>query len=312
MNETVIPDRSFRAVTDEARQSGGFCHELAHHALAYLPQGGAAGRHLVVSFGNLTTSQTGGEQHPWGQHLLQGQGWSVLGVINNRNDWYRDAELIAALETLRDEGFFKRFDRVSFYGASMGGFGALTFSRLAPGAHVVAFAPQSTLDPSRVPFEDRYAAAALKGDWSLPYGDAAYSTRDLASAEIFYDPFIAQDKAHAERLTAPQVRFHQLRHFGHKLPFVLLKLRLLKEVSLHALTGDLSDRWLARALRVRHQYVYYTTLMLTNAHARGHDALAMRGTDLALRQTDHWKLRKLRKSLRTTTGDSEARVATRP
>ncbi|WP_339107096.1 hypothetical protein [Thioclava sp. GXIMD4216] len=310
MNDVTPIHRSFTDITAEAEQQGGFCHELAHHALAYLPQSGVEGQHLVVSFGNLSTNRIEGEQHPWGHHLLRKQGWSILGLINKRNDWYRDPDLIAALETLRAEGLFRRFERVTFYGASMGGFGAFTFSRLSPGAHVVAFAPQSTLDTSIAPFETRYRYARKITDWTLPYGDAAEAVGDLASAHLFFDPFEPQDKAHAARLSGPTVQLHRLRHFGHKVPPVLLKLRLLTEVSLRALRGDISDQWLAQALRVRHKSVLYNELMLKNAKERGHYQMGLWAADLALQHEQHWKLKQMRKALRI--GRRDARQATLP
>ena len=43
------------------------------------------------------------------------------------------------LANLVAEGFFDRFDKVLFVGASMGGFGALNYASVVPGATVLAF-----------------------------------------------------------------------------------------------------------------------------------------------------------------------------
>ncbi len=154
-----------------AATRGAFFLELPNHVITYLP---GTGQRLVVSWDNLAAFRDGGDlREPWGQTFLQAQGWDVMGVMIKRKDWYRDADLIAALESLRDDGLFRRFPAVSMYGSSMGAFAALAFAPVAPGCTVLAFAPQTSLDPAVVPFEGRYPAALRITDWSLPYSDAA-------------------------------------------------------------------------------------------------------------------------------------------
>ena len=83
-------------------------------------------------------------------------GCSVLGVMCRSRNWFRDVSVHDGFERLRDSGFFDQFDDVLFYGASQGGFGALTYSRCAPGSSVLAIAPQTTLDRRVLPNEDRW------------------------------------------------------------------------------------------------------------------------------------------------------------
>ena len=47
-------------------------------------------------------------------------------------------------------------------GATMGGYAALAFAPLVPGARVLAVAPQSTLAPGRVPGETRWKWTASR------------------------------------------------------------------------------------------------------------------------------------------------------
>ena len=42
--------------------------------------------------------------------------------------WYRDETVHDFFDRLRDQGFFRQFDRVVFYGTSMGGYAACAFS----------------------------------------------------------------------------------------------------------------------------------------------------------------------------------------
>ena len=58
-----------------------------------------------------------------------------------RNPAKMSAPALAMLDELRDSGFFARFRRVIFYGASMGGYAAAAFSSAAPGATVILISP---------------------------------------------------------------------------------------------------------------------------------------------------------------------------
>jgi len=108
---------------------------------------------LVVSFDNLSSVRDPAlDRGPWGYEFVRKAGWSQLGILAFRPDWFRDPALFAYLEGLRDSGFFARFRDVAFMGTSMGGYGACAFSSLAPGCTVIAFSPQSTLDERLVPW----------------------------------------------------------------------------------------------------------------------------------------------------------------
>ncbi|OCX67117.1 hypothetical protein BFP70_02845 [Thioclava sp. SK-1] len=307
MADTTAPP-CFKDVTAKAKRDGGFCLEMAHHALAYLPGNGAAGKNLVVTFGNLATYRAGGPQWPWAYKLLAEQGWSVLGVINQRGDWWRDRALLTALTRLRNAGFYDRFLRVSTYGASMGGYGALAFGAVIPNAHAVCFAPQSSLDPCDVPFETRYTRGFEKGDWSLPFSDAASALPHLRRATIFYDPFQQLDKAHINRLRGPNVTLYPLRHIGHVMPPILKRMGVLKSVAIRALSETLTRQELAQMMRARRNLGRYHEMMLHNALARGHFDLGINAIDHTRRELfDHWRVKGMRRKLREGRMDAKQR-----
>lgn len=62
-------------------------------------------------------------------------------------------------DRLHNEQFLEQFENVVFYGASMGGYGASVFSAAAPGSKVIMISPQATIDPKKVPWENRYPKA---------------------------------------------------------------------------------------------------------------------------------------------------------
>lgn len=278
-----------------AATKGAFFLELPNHVITYLP---GQGQRLIVSWDNLAAFRDGGDlREPWGQTFLMAQGWDVMGVMIKRKDWYRDADLIAALESLRDDGLFRRFPAVSMYGSSMGGFAGLAFAPLSPGCTVLAFAPQTSLDPAIVPFEARYPAAIRATDWSLPYSDAAIGAASAGRAYIAYDPHTLEDRLHAERLSGDHIIRLPMRYMGHKLPPALMKMKALKPVSLAALAGELTATSFAQTLRARREAMPWVIDLLTRAGERGHARLALPVADRLLAQSPHWKLRHARRAL---------------
>ena len=148
----------------------GFLQKLERHSFLFHQRDAAR---LVVSFDNIANvNDLSFAREPWGWKFFRDEGWSHLGVFARTKAWYRDPEIIAYFEDKAREGFFERFDQVVFAGASMGGFGALVFSSVAPGSTVIAFNPQTTLDERIVPWETRYRYGRVQ-NWDLPFGDAA-------------------------------------------------------------------------------------------------------------------------------------------
>ncbi len=278
-----------------AAETGGFVLDLPHHVLTWLP--GREDR-LVVSFDNLASLRETQDRQAWGQKFLLDRGFGVLGVQVRRKDWFRDAALISALEGLRDDGFFRRAGAVSMYGASMGGFAALAFAPLAPGCTVLAFAPQRSLSPALCPFETRYRHARSQTDWTLPYSDAAQGVGAAGRAYLAYDPHLPEDRLHAAALTGPNVLPLPMPHLGHKLPPALLKMGLLKDLSLAALEGRLHPAEFARMMRARRRSVPWLTDLLQRARARGHLHSGLRLADRLIAENPHWRLRQARRDLK--------------
>ena len=293
---------AFAHLRQLADSRGGFCQELTNHVLAYLP---GAGRRLVVTFDNLISAKTPGNRMPWGQDFLAAQGWDVLGVMVKQSDWFRQDDLFDLLEELRDAGFFAQFSAVTFYGASMGGYGAATFAGLAPGCTVVAFAPQSSLNAEIAPFEKRYRYARSHTDWTGRYADAAEGLRAAGQAYILYDPMEPTDSAHVARMTGPNVTLLPMRHSGHKLPPALMRMNILKPVIIPAIEGKLTPAAFHQLHRARRQSVPWLTGLLGNAEKRGHFGLGLRLADRLLAETPHAKLKAARRSLR------DAKIAAR-
>lgn len=227
---------------------------------------------LMVTFDNLASVGQYDPPQPWLHGRCAAEGVSILGLMAKRKDWYRNPDAAAHLAALAQAGFFKGFRRVIFAGASMGGFAALTLAPLVPGAVVLAFSPQSTLARARVPFDKRYRYAQKAWDWQSPaHLDAAEA--DLGEVWLAYDPFVAEDKAHAARIKARDLRQFHLDHMGHRAIRMMRTGDALQVLLRQVISGAPDPAALARALRGRRQDLQWQRALMAAAEARGHVAL---------------------------------------
>ena len=251
----------------------GFLHKFDTHAVGYVEQDR---RQLVVTFDNLAEmGDTSLMRGPWSYDFFAERGCSVMGVMARRGIWFRDPALISYLASLSKGGFFKQFERVLFTGNSMGGFGALAFSRLAPGADVLAFSPQTSLDKALVPWETRFEKS-WSADWTLPHSDAAEGLESAGAVTVIYDPVFELDKRHVDRITAPNVTKLTAWYASHKSPVFLRRLDMLREVSEAALERALTPELFYASYRRRKDTPWYRNALKDHADRTGHGALATR------------------------------------
>lgn len=119
--------------------------------------------------------------------------FAPLATRPRADDWYRGRDLLEWFAGPVYRGILGDYGAHSFYGVSMGGYGACAFCAPAPGVTVVAFVPQSTLDPAKVPWERRYVQGMAQ-DWTGPWADAQESIGTASRAVVVYDPFDGTDR----------------------------------------------------------------------------------------------------------------------
>lgn len=271
----------------------GFFRENGQHSFLFMPRD----RTLVVTFDNLDIAMhKRTDRRPWGFSFIEKQGWSMLGVMANGWTWYRDPWVWGEFDRLAAEGFFKGFDRVVFYGASMGGYAACAFVPACPGADVLAISPQSTLNKALVPWETRYSTAWGK-DFSGRYGDAAQTLASAGRAMILYDPYETLDAGHVDRLTGGNVTKLRAPLMGHRLGSSLSQMGILTPVTLAALDGTLDEGDFYRLLRKRRDFPRYQRELFRKAVKRGRRGLARRVGDWVLARGDHRFIRLALKDL---------------
>ena len=262
--------------------------EGAGHSFLHVARGDT----LVVTFDNLDLAmEKRADRRPWGFSFIERQGWSMLGVMADGWTWYRDPWVSAQFDDLAATGFFARFRRTVFYGASMGGYAACAFAPACPGADVFAISPQSTLDRRLVPWETRYRTAWGR-DFTGSYGDAAEVSRAAGRVTLLYDPLEPLDAAHAARFRHPNVRHLRAPMLGHRLGSSLQQMGILAPIALGALAGTLEEGEFHRLLRARKAFPRYQKELFNRAVAKGHPELARRMARWVLTRGDNRGIRK--------------------
>ncbi|WP_138933568.1 hypothetical protein [Roseovarius arcticus] len=231
---------------------------------------------LVVTFDNLSAvNNLSPQRAPWAYKVLRQQGCAHLGVLAHRKDWFREPNLIAEMEAMRDQGLFRGYKNVIFTGTSMGGFAALAFSSLSPGARVLAFSPQSTLDEDIVPWETRFSMGRLR-NWRLPFSDAAFEIEPAEQVVVISDPNFDLDQRHVDRLTTPNVIKLKAWYSGHFSPVFLNRADLLKPVMTKMIEGTLTEDVFYRLYRGRRKLPWYKRSLEETLVQKGHKELALR------------------------------------
>ncbi|MGI3170817.1 hypothetical protein ACRARG_16830 [Pseudooceanicola sp. C21-150M6] len=263
----------FRKCALEVERNGWY-RQLDRHFVAFRQRG----PRLVVTFDNMKSRDMPGPRYPWGWSFVEAKGASHLGIcMSRRNDWFRHPSLFDLFDELQQQDFFRDFDDVVFYGSSMGGYGALAFAAAAPGSRVVAFVPQTTLCPTLVPFETRFANGRKRGDYEdRRYVDGRDGALAASHVSIFYDPYHAPDQKHVERLAPANLTLFRAPFMGHKVPRVLRLMGNLRNISSAALENQLTEADFRAELRGRKEKYYFVKRLLNEALERGHDDLVAR------------------------------------
>ena len=232
---------------------------------------------LAVTFDNLSSIGEYDPPQPWLRWRVEKAGVSLLGIMATRKDWYRNPDTAALITALREAGLFSRFRRVVFIGASMGGFAALAYLPLVPGAAALAFSPQSTLARNLARFDRRYRYAARKWDWSSPdHLDAAEAGCSGAEVTLVYDPYVTEDRAHALRIAGPGVRHLPVPLTGHRAIRMIKEIGGLQDLIEGVLSGTLDIPAFYRTFRARRGKAAWQRALIARLRDRGRAALVDR------------------------------------
>ncbi|MBQ1203671.1 MAG: glycosyltransferase family 2 protein [Loktanella sp.] len=298
--ETGIEPR-FGQARDHAIKNKGFFWEGPENALYFEP----VGKKLVVTFDNIHVVREDQPRWPWGYEFITKKlGCSVLGVMASKRNWFRQQFVHDSFDLLRDSGFFAQFEEILFYGASMGGFGALIYAKAAPGARILAIAPQSTLDRRILPDDNRWGWTA-RLDWDGRYADAAEGTATAKDVLLFADPYFAPDVAQMARFSGDNIRRFHMPFFGHQLPNALVNMGILAPIVTEILDGEFTKKRFYQLMRARRDLPRYQHDLLMKAEEKNHPKLAIQVCEYTLKKRNAQNIRRSLERLRARVAQSE-------
>ncbi|WP_108482424.1 hypothetical protein [Oceaniglobus ichthyenteri] len=203
---------------------------------------------LLVSFETETGSMPLSERPSRFADLADEMDWSTLTLISKGDTWFRDAEVINFFDALVDGTLLDQFDDVLFYGQGSGGHGALSFALTAPGARVLALAPHMGFGMPGAPIDTRFSPPDTM-DFAERYAVIPENLATARAVWLLHDPNQPQDRAHSEAISPANALM--CRNMGSDIETGLTELRLLDEMVVRAMEGDLDQIEFYRALRVR-------------------------------------------------------------
>lgn len=276
------------AIMDEIGAEAGYFEALGEKHSAFFSDMGPV---LLVSFESLSAVRgAGGGQMPLAYQIAAPRGWSSLTIIAHENRWFRDAAVYGFFDRLIDDAFFEDFDRVVFYGAGMGGYGAAAFSVAAPGCTVLALAPQATLDPDAAEWDRRFLKAR-RLDFSDRFGFAPDMVEGCTRAFLVYDPAQQVDAVHAAMFRGPQVVKLRARHIGRDPQAELARLNVLRPLIDAACTGTLNANRFYHLWRARRASAPYLGRLIARIQGMDRPARLLKALRLANEQVEHPQLK---------------------
>lgn len=205
----------------------------------------------------------------WGSEALRKRRISTLCVKPKIPDWYLKPDLAEAFVSLRP--WLAGFTRVIAYGGSMGGFGALTYADTMGATDVVAMNPQSTMNPTLVPWETRFKAAP-RGEFVGRFGDAKENFVNTPRVFILVDRYFAPDWGHVSRLHPGSYTALNVPYLQHGLPTALAKMGVLSWMIQSFANDTFTEAAFYSRIRARRQSRRYIRTMhqLTQGKLRRH------------------------------------------
>ena len=175
----------------------------------------------------------------FGQLFFTKRGYSTLCFISARPHWWQVTDIFDALtEAVKVTG---RFKKIVCYGSSMGAYGALMFSGRLEATHVIAAAPQFSIDVTKAPFEHRWPHHAKNIDFF--YDDMNENIASSAEKYIIYD-YMTIDKKHVDMIKSENIIRIGLPLIGHAPLASLSHLDLLKD----SILDIINERFVASQL----------------------------------------------------------------
>jgi hypothetical protein len=165
---------------------------------------------LIITFSHMEFAKT--NRIFWGDTLLDRLGFTSLGIVCKRDNWYPSS--LRTLEPHFAEILSNYTERLC-YGFSMGGYGAIKYSRLFQATHVLALSPQYSIDPKDLdgatPWFSGHLSQISEPSMSIKSSEIA------GSVGIIFDPYESHDEYAVRKINAISPHIYRLpvSHVGH-------------------------------------------------------------------------------------------------
>ena len=174
-------------------------------------------------------------QDAFGTPFFNTHNISFVGVVPGQNCWYQHQEIEIALSYVAAE----IGSRIAFgYGSSMGAYAVLNFANILGLDCGLVLAPQFSISPKLAKFETRWREEAEAIEFQFDLINTISST---ARITMVYDNSNLLDAAHIELIRGhfPCSRFLPIESSGHEVIRWLSKKRILRDLILGSLSGEL-------------------------------------------------------------------------
>lgn len=151
---------------------------------------------LIVTFDHWERGKTGFSEAR-ATKLIFEAGCAELSIRTAQNDWFVSDELEAIFAAA--SGVARDYEHVVNYGSSMGGFGALLFSRATNAREIYSISPQYSIDRTICGFETRWMAEAAS---LARHVDPADVGNPGVTGMVVFDPHVELDRLQAEKVLA--------------------------------------------------------------------------------------------------------------
>ncbi len=210
--------------------------------------------------------RTGFAEQFLGEHRID-----AIHIITSENDWYQYADMLDVFARICE--LTAGYDKVVAYGSSMGGYAAIRFGRLVGAKLALALSPQFSIDPLRVPFENRWNDSTR-----IMFRHEANPPPFVDTAIILYDKNDL-DARHVD-LFRPHTKVIDvgLLNCGHPCSGFLVELDLLQKSVMEVARGTFDAAMLEREGRRRRKEAgqFYLTLCRRSRNPRRRLELAER------------------------------------
>lgn len=169
----------------------------------------------------------------FGEAFLNKNGFDAICFVSKRSHWWQVPEIRSALSAART--IRNMYCSAGSYGVSMGGYGALLFSKDLNVDRVVAINPQFSIDPGKAPYESRWAHFARRIEFIND--DIRHGINPAAQSLLIYDPF-SPDAQHIRDIGGINAQHFKTSFSGHATSRYLTRLGLLGSSVIDFLNGE--------------------------------------------------------------------------